>query len=1035
MDDEQQQVKASNPSACGSSTPVEGSFTWQGDQTVNFTPNAALEPGTYALQITDAAKSHQEQTLEPFDSSFTVATQDDPSSLPAPWQQETLGEGMGRASYDKINQAFTLSVEGDQSNHFVYQSLEGNGSLVARVSNLETIDQNGKAGLMLREGLQPSAPYVLLALTPQGVEFSSKGEDGTLTREAGSLQGPVWLKLERKEDRVYAYESEDGVKWTRVTTLSLALSSSLTVGLVVDGQDEGVQAQFEEVVVQQKPNDEKPIAQGSNVFDGVNPAGVSLPGDVTLEVGSGSLKAPTKLTLKLYEDRPAGRDPKFSPVGPRAVVEAPLEKFDLSNPNTNSLFLWVPATPDLKQDAHNILYEVSVTLGDGRDYVYFDQYGDNWAAKITPAILGSIFGKYPEPEVLKVSVQPVDSRGWYEEFAPNEDEESSGEAPTFSALSLSYEASKYLTGLYKIPFDVNFDLHCGSDVETMPSASSPASPPEGKTPLVLVHGWTLLNDFKTGDILGLNTVSEYPDSADAYAKKQFAPGLCYWSGFINNFLADSVGVPLDTLRQEYELYSFAYDSRKAISSNAQQFGAKLSGLNDAVIIAHSTGGLVTKAYMQGDGYKQNIRRVISAGTPYRGSRLNICVDADSLCDRAFIDPAIRQDVIVQAQAEPNGIPFVPATDPDNRITSVGIFNLQLLLLQFQGSKDLTWQNRSWDGAGIDIGEIDVADPIVQRPDFQPSMLNPYLDTLNQNSAFDALADKFTVFFGTSSGADELPMPRLTSAENGVRLVQLLMARGIGSTGHRSEELTTIQSACLGKAMNDCSASPFKGNLIYRPAQTHTDLINTPNMSSLTVELLRVAGRLHDIDDGTPNGNQRVYIGNADSEANECHATDTDGQSPYVGDGVCDDALENGTTKPLDLMRFDFGGEMPQPETTSGHTRWRRFGEDADANGRIGDGKVKGSAYEPHLDMSDFRRWRDWHLDITWKVDAPTYLGSPKHPKRDVNGDLGYVDSRVSTHCYAQQGRLLDIGCNFPRWADFNGDGKVTLDEIGCLSLA
>ncbi len=284
VDGEQQQVKASNPSACGSSTPVEGSFTWQDDQTVSFAPNAALEPGTYALQITDAAKNNQEQTLEPFDSSFTVAAHDDPSSLPAPWQQETLGEGTGNATFDAPNQAFTLNVEGNQSNHFVYQSLEGNGSLVARVTDLETIDQNGKAGLMLRGSLAPDAPYALLALTPAGITFEVKGEDGTLTREAGSLQGPVWLKLERKEDRVYAYESEDGLSWQLVATTALLLSNPTQLGMSLDAQS--AQVRLSEVSLQTEEDTKDVEAKFSyDVPFGIAPLEVTF--DASESVGKG----------------------------------------------------------------------------------------------------------------------------------------------------------------------------------------------------------------------------------------------------------------------------------------------------------------------------------------------------------------------------------------------------------------------------------------------------------------------------------------------------------------------------------------------------------------------------------------------------------------------------------------------------------------------------------------------------------------------------------------------------------------------------
>jgi len=74
-------------------------------------------------------------------------------------------------------------------------------------------------------------------------------------------------------------------------------------------------------------------------------------------------------------------------------------------------------------------------------------------------------------------------------------------------------------------------------------------------------------------------------------------------------------------------------------------------------------------------------------------------------------------------------------------------------------------------------------------------------------------------------------------------------------------------------------------------------------------------------------------------------------------------------------------------------------EDADGNGGRGDGNI---------DMSDFRRWRDWFLQIdanpALKLDGPA-----THPKRDLNGD-GLVETPAKEGVY-------------PR-GDFNGDGQI-----------
>ena len=71
--------------------------------------------------------------------------------------------------------------------------------------------------------------------------------------------------------------------------------------------------------------------------------------------------------------------------------------------------------------------------------------------------------------------------------------------------------------------------------------------------------------------------------------------------------------------------------------------------------------------------------------------------------------------------------------------------------------------------------------------------------------------------------------------------------------------------------------------------------------------------------------------------------------------------------------------------------------DADGDGGIGDGAI---------DMSDFRIWRDWLLQIENDVDLKLD-GSAGHPKKDVNGN-GIVEAAAQENI-------------FPK-GDFNGDG-------------
>jgi hypothetical protein len=136
---------------------------------------------------------------------------------------------------------------------------------------------------------------------------------------------------------------------------------------------------------------------------------------------------------------------------------------------------------------------------------------------------------------------------------------------------------------------------------------------------------------------------------------------------------------------------------------------------------------------------------------------------------------------------------------------------------------------------------------------------------------------------------------------------------------------------------------------------------------------RVLRMLLDIDDGTLDGNQRLVIGTNIS------ITDAD------GDGIAEGALDD-----QESLRFRELGTFAQ--------------EDVDIDGGIGDGNI---------DMSDFRRWRDWLLQATFpdgNIVSIDLDGSANHPKKDPNGNGT-----------PSEGPDENV---FPR-GDFNGDGVLS----------
>ena len=168
------------------------------------------------------------------------------SSLPTPWQGQDIGAvgTSGSASYS--SGIFTVRGAGadiwgtSDAFHFVYQSLAGDGVIVARVSGVQNTNSYAKAGVMLRSGLTAGASHVILDVRPGGsIEFMQRGSNGGATSYLGGAnQGPpAWLRLSRSGSLVTAAVSSNGSTWTTIGSTSVAFGSTVYAGLVVNSHD------------------------------------------------------------------------------------------------------------------------------------------------------------------------------------------------------------------------------------------------------------------------------------------------------------------------------------------------------------------------------------------------------------------------------------------------------------------------------------------------------------------------------------------------------------------------------------------------------------------------------------------------------------------------------------------------------------------------------------------------------------------------------------------------------------------------------
>jgi hypothetical protein len=115
--------------------------------------------------------------------------------------------------------------------YFVHKPLTGDGSIVARVVSQQNSNEWAKAGLLVKAGVTPGAPYAAVMVTPgHGVRMQSMfGTD----LAGGTQTAPRWLKLTRTGNTVTGYDSADGRDWRQVGTVSVPLPRDAEVGLFV----------------------------------------------------------------------------------------------------------------------------------------------------------------------------------------------------------------------------------------------------------------------------------------------------------------------------------------------------------------------------------------------------------------------------------------------------------------------------------------------------------------------------------------------------------------------------------------------------------------------------------------------------------------------------------------------------------------------------------------------------------------------------------------------------------------------------------
>jgi len=173
-----------------------------------------------------------------------------PTTCPNDWMCNDTGYGMLPGSQIYNSGSWLLQGAGDDiartedQFHGVWQTLSNNGSVVARVTSIQKLNDHSKAGVMLREGMDPGSPFYAIFATPDKglvVEYREQQEGNAALNDFPLVtKFPIYLMVSRVGNVFNAYYSEDGVNWIMLKgeTKTMDLPTTLFAGLAMTSHAE-----------------------------------------------------------------------------------------------------------------------------------------------------------------------------------------------------------------------------------------------------------------------------------------------------------------------------------------------------------------------------------------------------------------------------------------------------------------------------------------------------------------------------------------------------------------------------------------------------------------------------------------------------------------------------------------------------------------------------------------------------------------------------------------------------------------------------
>jgi hypothetical protein len=172
-------------------------------------------------------------------------------SVPSGWSTADIGNVGATGTASGGGGSFTVAGAGadvwgtGDAFRYVYMALTGDVTLVTEVTSEQFVANWVKAGVMMRESLDPGSRQAFMLVSPgKGLAFQRRVDtDGLSTSTSGGLlTAPYFVRLTRTGSTITASMSPDGATWTIVGSDTFAMTSTIYVGLAVSSHVYGTLA-------------------------------------------------------------------------------------------------------------------------------------------------------------------------------------------------------------------------------------------------------------------------------------------------------------------------------------------------------------------------------------------------------------------------------------------------------------------------------------------------------------------------------------------------------------------------------------------------------------------------------------------------------------------------------------------------------------------------------------------------------------------------------------------------------------------------